>query len=514
MKRTNLFFVLGIFLLGMTACNDEENKQLPVFTETVEFENTSMSFRENADTVKIPVILSGFAKTDVEVSIEVYKGTKDTTAVEGKHFILPQKTITIPAGKSVGEFPMILVNDNEVNVNRYCRLQITGILGADPARISQLIRVTIVNEDFWPELSFSAAKYTVTEHDERLIIPMSALGIFYQPMDVKVHVTDGTAKQGINYTVSQNDFHFEDSTRIGLVVDIPQQDLTEDLDFNLELEVLNGGITGKFKSAHVTIKDVRKIIGFQAAVIPVLPDVNPVKIPVVFGGIRSPRDVTATVTLTDAGGLNPGDYTLEDNILTSKGDTTLYVKLNLATGVTLPATSITFEITNIEGGEINEELKTTTIKLAEKIDPTAGPWEALSWTTEEPTGDGGGQAYKMIDGNMGTFWHSIWTSTKVNCPFELVFDMHENIEIVKIGLYRRQPANENTKKAYVEVSKDKRNWVGKTDFDFTAGGLTSNGLEITLPVSQVGRYLRVTVTDCTDQNVASLAELSIWGLRE
>lgn len=516
MKRTNLFFVLGIFLLGITACNDEENKQLPVFTETVEFENTSMSFRENADTVKIPVILSGFAKTDVEVSIEVYKGTKDTTAVEGKHFILPQKTITIPAGKSVGEFPMIIVNDNEVNVNRNCRLQITGIQGADPARISQLIRVTIVNEDFWPEMSFSAAKYTVTEHDDRLIIPMSALGIFYQPMDVKVHVTDGTAKQGINYTVSQTDFHFEDSTRIGLVVDILQQDLTEDLDFNLELEVLNGGITGKFKSAHVTIKDVRKIIGFRAAETPVLTNANPVKIPVVFGGVRSPRDVTATVSLKDAGGLKPGDYTLEDNVLTSKGDTTLYVKLKLNNGVTLPEIPLTFEITSVEGGEIHETLNTTTLKptAGEKIDPTAEPWEALSWTTEEPTGDGGGQAYKIIDGNMGTFWHSIWTSTPVKCPYELIFDMHENIEIAKIGLYRRQPSNGDTHKATVEVSVDKQNWVGKTDFDFTAGGLVSNGLEITLPVSQVGRYIRVVITECRSSEVASLAELSIWGLRE
>lgn len=518
MKRANLFFVLGIFWLGIAACNDEENKQLPVFTETVEFENTSMSFREDADTVKIPVILSGFTKSDVKVTISVYENTKDTTAVEGTHFILPQKTITIPAGKSVGEFPMILMNDNDVNVNRYCRLWISAIERAQPARISQLTRITIVNEDFWPEVQFSASKYSVTEHEDQLIIPMSALGIFYQPMDVKLHVIDGTAKQGVNFTISQTDFHFEDSARMNLVVNIPQQDLNEDLDFNLELEVLNGGITGKFKSAKVTIKDVRKIIGFKVEEIGVLGNANPLMIPVVFGGVRSSRDVTATISLTNAGGLSEGDYDWEEHILTSKGDTTLYAKLKLKEGVTLPDVPLEFEIANVEGGEISEEFNVAkVVKVAGKqIDPKIAPWEAVSWTTEEPTGDGGGQAYKMIDGQMGTFWHSIWTSTKVEAPYELVFDMHENIEIEKIGLYRRQPSNKDAQKAYVEVSMDKEHWTSKTEFYFAEPGVTlvSNGLEKVLPVSVVGRYLRVTITECTRNNVASLAELVVWGLNK
>lgn len=509
--------MLGILMLGVAACNDEANKQLPVFTETVEFENTSMAFNENAGEVRIPVILSGFAKEDVKVTVEVYtKDTRDTTAVEGVHFTLPQKTITIPAGESIGEIPMTIINDNTVNVSRVFRLQITVLEGADHARISQITRVTIVNEDFWPVVQFSAARYSITEHEDLLVIPMSALGIFYQPMDVRVNVTDGTAVRGVNYEILETNFHFEDSTRTELLVTIPHQDLNGDLDFTLDLEVLKGGVVGKYKSAKVTIKDVQKFVRFGSMQTTVLANANPMLIPVMFTGVRSSRDITATIGVKNAGGLAEGDYTLEDNVLTSKGDTTLYAKFRLREGVAFPAAPIEFEILDVEGGEINETVFSTELKATEgeKIDPTLKPWEALSWTTEEPSGEGAdnGHAVHMIDGKMDTFWHSRWQGGEDNPPFEIVVDMNENIEVGKIGLYRRQPSNGDTYKATVEISKDKQNWEGKIEFDFTAGGLTQNGLEKVLPVSVTGRYLRVTVTACRG-TVASLAEVTVWGIR-
>lgn len=516
MKRANLFIMLGMLLLGVAACNDEANKQLPVFTETVEFENTSMSFRENAGEVVIPVILSGFAKEDVRVSVEVYtKNTKDTTAVEGVHFELPQKTITIPAGESIGEIPMTIINDNTVNTNRNFRLQITAIEGAEGARISQITRVTIVNEDFWPVAQFSASRYSVTEHEDLLVIPLTALGIFYQPMDVRVKVTDGTAIRGTNYEVSPTEFHFEDSTRTEIRVTIPHQDLSEDLDFTLDLEVLNGGIVGKFGSAKVTIKDVRKIVRFGALKTVALKNANPIMVPVMFTGVRSPRDVTATIGVKYAADMADDAYTLEDNVLTCKGDTTLYVKVRPKEGITLPD-GFELEIQDVQAGEISESVSTTTLSFTEgeKIDPTAKPWEALSWTSEEPTGESSGNnghAYHMIDGNMNTFWHSKWADGSDNPPFEIVVDMNETIEVGKIGLYRRQPSNASVHKATVEISKDKQNWEGGIGFDFDAGGLSQNGLIKTLPVSVTGRYLRVTVTKC-DGTVASLAELTVWGI--
>lgn len=518
MRRTNLFIILGIFLIGLAACNDEDVKKLPVFTETVEFENTSLSFLENADTVNIPVILSGFSKTDVTLTVEVDKNSKDTTAVEGVHFVLLEKTIVIPAGESIGNIRMKIINDNDVNVNRYFRLLISEIEGAEPARISQLMRISIVNEDFWPEMSFSAPKYTITEHDDKLVIPMSALGTFYRPMDVKLHVIDGTAKQGVNFIVSQTDFHFEDSARVNLVVTIPQQELDQDLDFSLEFEVLNGGITGKNKAAKVTIKDVRKIVYFGQKETPVLANAKPMLIPVVFGGVRSPRDFVATIGVKNAGGLAAGDYELIDNILTTKGDTTLYVKFALKDGVSMPASPIEFEFLNTQGGEVADTIPTTQMVVTPgiKIDPKEEPWSIVSFTSEEPTGegDGNGRAIHMIDGDMNSFWHSHWDSYYDKAPFVIVVDMGEKIEIEKIGLYRRQPSNDNTKKATIAVSMDKIVWGPEVEYDFTAGGLTQNGLEKVLPASVTGRYVRVTVNECHQNNeVASFAELTIWGLQ-
>lgn len=515
MKISNLLMTLGISAVGFSACNDLQNTMLPVFTETVEFENTGIVFSENADTVQIPVILSGFAKNDVQLTVAVYR-EKEMLAREDTNFFLPVKTITIPKGGSTGSIPLIIENDNEVNVNRSFRLQITKIDGAEPARISQLCKVTLVNEDFWPEVQFANSSFSLTEHETRLVIPVIALGIFYEPMDVNVKVTNGTAVEETNFSLSKTSFNFTKSQLDSIVVTIPVQDINEDLSFNLNMEVLNGGLAGKIKSTKVTIKDVRKIVGFANSETPVLANAKTISIPLVISGMRSSRDLIAEIMVKDAGGLVEGtDFTLTDNPLVTKGDTTLYVKLNLADGVSLPTTPILLEVKKVTDGEISETLGITTLKITAggKIDPIIKPWEMLQWTSEEPTGDGGCPAKNLIDGNIDKFWHSRWQTGKDPAPFILEFDMKEKIEIEKIGLYRRQLANKDAKEVTVEISPDRTVWGTPHKYVFDAAGVTliKNGLEKQLPVSETGRYVRVTVTTCTGQNTASLAEIVIWG---
>lgn len=518
MKLLNLLPILSVLCFGFAACNDTESSMLPVFTETVEFENAEISFQENADTVQIPVILSGFAKNDVRITVEVYR-QKEMLAREDTNFYLPVKTITIPKGGSAGVIPLVIVNDNEVNINRSFRLRISKIEGAEPARISQMCKINLVNEDFWPEVQLSASFYNITEHETTLVIPVTAVGIFYEPMDVNVKVTNGSAAEGTNFTLSKTSFRFTEAFRDSIVVTLPYQDIQEDISFNLDLEVLAGGLAGKINSAKVTIRDVRKVVRFAKAQTPVLVNAKTILVPVVIEGLRSVRDLTATIAVKNAGGLVEGtDYRLEDNILVTKGDTTLYVKFLLADGVQMPATSLELQIESVVGGEIDPAGQVTalTVTAAQKIDPLLKPWVALSWTSEELKGEGAGNgtAAQMIDGKMasGNHWHSKWQGGFDTAPFILVFDMKENIEIEKICLYRRQTNNTDTKKATIELSMDNVHWGTPHLYDFTTGTLVLNGLEQLLPVAETGRYIRVTVTECKDQNTASFSEMEVWGL--
>ena len=134
-------------------------------------------------------------------------------------------------------------------------------------------------------------------------------------------------------------------------------------------------------------------------------------------------------------------------------------------------------------------------------------------TTEEKTGEAtaadpyNGQAVSILDGKLGTFWHSAWKGAEANPPLPhmLTLDMQQSQNIISVELARRQ-SNKDTKTVEFSISEDKVTWknLGKLDFP---NANDPNAMILLLPEAVKGRYLRATVTASNNGANASIAEI-------
>lgn len=525
MKMNRLLLLLICLGSVFYACEDSSVQDDFEYKDSVEFEREKMIFLENADTVQIPVIISGFAKNDVEVTVEVRR-KEDLMAREDTNFILLAKTVKIPQDGSATLIPMVIINDTVVNPDRSFDLIIKSVVGAEKARVSQVCRVVIANEDFWPVVSFGKASYQTTEHDAELVIPLTMEGFFYQPGLVSVQVNSGTAVEGTNFTVDRTNFTFNNEHKAdSIVIKLASKELLEDCSFNLVLQDVVAGLPGKIKNTRVVIKDVRKYVGFPNQQLPMLKNEKDVKIPVVISGVRSPRDLTTRIGVKSSGSLVEGtDFTLLNNEITTKGDTTLFATIHFITDKTMEGNVLELQVEEVVGGEIDEIIPMSILIAEAGKEFNRAKWSVLSFASEEPTGESGGANGKAIhlidggsreDGGLGTFWHSRWASEpKGVLPYEFIIDMNEQIRIGTVRLYRRQPSNSAVKLATIEFSNDKVNWGPLYEIDFTTQDELNSKI-LDFPVSQLARYVRLGIPNRGGNgDTASLAELVLFGLPE
>lgn len=523
MKMNRLLLLLVCLGSVFYACEDSSVQDGFDYKDSVEFEREKMTFLENADTVQIPVIISGFAKNEVEITVEVRR-KEELTAREDTNFILLAKTVKIPEGGSATYIPMKIIHDNVVNPDRSFDLIIKSVVGAEKARISQVCRVVIANEDFWPVVTFGKAAYQTTEHDAELVIPITATGVFYQPTLVTVQVNSETAVEGSNFTIDRKSFTFNNEHKAdSIVVKVALKELSEDCSFNMVLQEVIDGLPGKVKSTKVVIKDVKKYVGFSALQLPILKNEKNVKVPVVISGVRSPRDLTTRIGVKSSGSLVEGsDFTLLNNEFTTKGDTTLFATIQFNTSQNLEGNVLELQVEEVTAGDIDELIPTTTLTVEKAKEFNRSAWAVLSFTSEEPTGEDGGKNGRAIhlidgstreDGGLGTFWHSRWASEPYGAiPYEFVIDMKEPVRVETVRLYRRQPSNGSVKVATIEFSEDKVSWSAPYDINFTTQD-EKNSKILELPETKVGRYIRLGVPDRDGNgNTASLAELVLFGL--
>lgn len=523
MKINKLLLLVSVCLGGaFYACEDSSVKDDFDYQDTVEFEREKIVFQENADTVQIPVIISGFAKNDVEITVEVRR-KEELTAREDTNFILLEKTVRIPKNGSATTIPMKIIDDHVVNPDRSFDLVIKSIVGAEKARISQVCRVVLANEDFWPLVTMSKSTYQTTEHDAELVIPLTATGIFYQPTQVTLQVTSGTAVEGTNFTIDRKNFTFDNEHMVdSIVVKLASKELQEDCSFDLNLEITDG-LPGKVKASKVVIKDVRKFVGFLSDKFQILKNEKDVRVPVSISGVRSPRDLVTKIGVKSSGNLVEGtDFTLSDNVITTKGDTVLFTTVRFLTDGDLSGDMIELQVEEVTGGDIEELVPATTLSVVEGVEFNRSNWEILSFTSEEPKAESGGnngKAIHLIDGGtredrgLGTFWHSRWGSAPTGVlPYEFVIDMHEQVRVGTIRLYRRQPSNSAVKLATIEISDDNENWSPMYDIDFTTTD-PENSKILDLPNVRTARYIRLGIPNRGNNgNTASLAELMLFGL--
>lgn len=137
---------------------------------------------------------------------------------------------------------------------------------------------------------------------------------------------------------------------------------------------------------------------------------------------------------------------------------------------------------------------------------------SISANTEEKTGEGAGNgvAKCVLDGNIGTFWHSQWSGGSINLPHELVIDTKEVVTFTHFGLMERQHASyKDVKAGKFFVSSDNTTWteVGT----FKAEQVYENQIFPVTPTK--GRYFKIEITESNRSQNSSLAEVYAYGIK-
>jgi hypothetical protein len=129
----------------------------------------------------------------------------------------------------------------------------------------------------------------------------------------------------------------------------------------------------------------------------------------------------------------------------------------------------------------------------------------VGWTvtaSDEKTSDGGGKD-GILDGNLNTWWHSMY-SPDVPLPHWLLIDMKQVLQISQVRIIRRS-ANTDTKTVIVETSLDGVTFTPAgsiTSFDVTSTGTVSFA-----PVK--GQYIKLTYPDSNRPPYVNTVELYV-----
>ncbi|WP_343538370.1 discoidin domain-containing protein [Sphingobacterium thalpophilum] len=123
-------------------------------------------------------------------------------------------------------------------------------------------------------------------------------------------------------------------------------------------------------------------------------------------------------------------------------------------------------------------------------------WSAEVSSTESNEGEANGKASSLIDGDIGTYWHSTWSSSNNPVyPHWFIIDFGKVENFAKFGMIRRHNNSTGGFKTFtIETSLDKTNWttVGK-DLYFNSAVTPAAWQDYNLTMMKA-RYVRITMT--------------------
>lgn len=161
------------------------------------------------------------------------------------------------------------------------------------------------------------------------------------------------------------------------------------------------------------------------------------------------------------------------------------------------------------------EVSTTMNIYPVKIRIMAKELNRIGWTatanSEETTGEGSnGAANKVLDGDLGTYWHSIWQngSGQRVLPYEIVLDAKQSYTFAQFAMVQRGSGFTDTGTGEFYVSADGNDW-GEPVGRFTMKQNTDKQVFGIIPTT--GRYVKIRIlSSYRDQN-CSLSEVYAYG---
>lgn len=133
------------------------------------------------------------------------------------------------------------------------------------------------------------------------------------------------------------------------------------------------------------------------------------------------------------------------------------------------------------------------------VTPTAslgkGNWTIVDFSTEEAGGEGpvNGYANAAIDGDVGTFWHSNWSSTGSSYPHHFTIDMGAEKNIAGFEIFRRSGNNGGATVHEFWVSSDNVTFTKVATLNAALN--TNNGFTTNAVPNTTGRYVKYVATE-------------------
>ena len=183
-------------------------------------------------------------------------------------------------------------------------------------------------------------------------------------------------------------------------------------------------------------------------------------------------------------------------------------------------------VSGVNGGdyEINEENDLIAFKLKLEYEYCE---ESASWTascpTTEPTQ---GALGNLFDGNIGTFWCTQWSAAKPNPPHVLTIDLKDVYEVHGVALTTRVDLTDGAvsrirhgmvHKCDISLSYDNQTWIPAGEFEKPFITAKNPETQIFFDQAFYGRYIKINVTSCYDENGAvgfyqcGLGEFNLYG---
>lgn len=217
--KFNKIFALLLAGALFTACSDDEVKWNSNEV-TVSMGNTEMAVKENNGIFNVPVVVAGEMNGPVQVTVEVAE-TGENVAMDGVHYIVTQKTITIVPEEGAGNIEIKATDDNDINEARTFTVTIVAVNGG---KVGENVTTTVTLKDndsvFYEKLQ-GTWKMTAHDYDFQAGVYGSS-----ETWTVKIVGADEgkpgynevlyiTGIMGYEWTTLQVNYHFDMETKKG-----------------------------------------------------------------------------------------------------------------------------------------------------------------------------------------------------------------------------------------------------------------------------------------------------------
>lgn len=170
--------------------------------------------------------------------------------------------------------------------------------------------------------------------------------------------------------------------------------------------------------------------------------------------------------------------------------------------------AIPVRITSVSIHGINPDKATQVLPVSfQPVTFDRATWEVIDWSSVRE--DDGGGVGTVLDGNLDTYWHSMW-EPNASLPHYLVIDMMKEREVMALQLIRRKE-NTNTKYVTFELSTDGKTFEEVCDMDFGDEYNAIPSMEKSI-TPRKARYVKCIVHESNNPPHASIAEILVKGI--